>query len=152
MVTPYGGFNLPPEHVGLMKNSDGFDPDGVVGKVSVDLCKKHTEISKRMVFDHETTPVPECDTQHVSFESRELFEALAGGEDLGGVNDGLRTEMVIEKAAALQEPQPEYITETELYKCRVVVLTEKEMPDSIITETDDGPVVLDRRTGSSTRS
>jgi hypothetical protein len=130
MRTPYGGFELPPEHVQLMKSSDGFDPDEVVDRVSVCLCTEHTRISKRMVFEHGATPVPQCHATQVSTKDREVRGATSGGEDLGGVKDSLREEMVADAKVAVENDDP--IGEYHRHGARVIILTEKEMPDPLV--------------------
>jgi hypothetical protein len=95
METPYGGFSVPPECVLLMEDGDDVDVETIAHDVTVDLCAECTEIARRMVTDHETSPLPECDADAARWQDAGVFSAQAGGEDIG--QDDL-TERMLEDA------------------------------------------------------
>ena len=88
LAEPYGGFDLPPVCVRLLEGGDDVDPDAIAGSISIDFCEECTAVARRMIRDYETSPLPECDADAVSWSSAAAASAFAGGDvpadQLGG--------------------------------------------------------------------
>lgn len=139
MVTAYGGFDVPPRCLTLMQNSGGIDPDDVAGKVRVDLCEEDTEIARRMVEDYGTSPLPQCDADHVGYQTRDQVAAFAG-EAPDDDGDGVTERMLEDALMAVRAEQTgdaAHIADHKLVEAKVVVLSLADL--GVI----DGDVVRD---------
>ncbi|WP_050033777.1 hypothetical protein [Halorubrum halophilum] len=73
VAEPYGGYQLPAPCVRLLDGGDNVDPSAIDGEVAVELCEECTHVARRMARDDETSPLPECDADAVSWSSAEVW-------------------------------------------------------------------------------
>lgn len=84
MGAPYGGFSIPPACVPLLDGGEDVNTDVIAGDVTVDLCEDCTELARRMVLDHQTTPLPECDADAARWEDAGIAEVMLREEVSSG--------------------------------------------------------------------
>ena len=126
LITAYGGFDVPPLCINLMENSDSIDIDNIAGKVRVDLCEEDTEITRRMVEDYGTSPLPECDVDHVSYQDKATAAALAGQTPADADDDGVTQRMLDDALMTVRADQTgdtDHIADHKLVEAKVIILS-----------------------------
>jgi hypothetical protein len=132
MGQPYGGYSLPAFCVQQLDGGEDIDPSEIVGTVSVDLCEDCTEIGRRMVRDHDTSPIPECDADAAYWSDAGMMAAMA---DEGTTADELKDRGQAQKKltdAAMtvemdREGNTEHILDAKIDEAYVILLTAQEL-------------------------
>jgi hypothetical protein len=135
-------FSIPPALVELMQNSDGYYPDEICEKVTINLCGDHHEKSKDMVSRGET-PLPMCDAEYVNIsdgDDAKTMAALLDAErdddaDMDVVvesitNHDLTGKMVQDALAvmkAVSDGETNHIMSHEIHQAKVIFYSLEEM-------------------------
>jgi len=121
---PARRFDVPPSCLPLLEGGEDVDPETIVGKVRIPLCGECGEISRRMVHEYETSPLPECDVEAATWDDAGVMSALAGQEierceDLAG----RMLEGALATVKADLDGQADHVLDTKITEARVVVLS-----------------------------